>query len=97
MQLSYLSHVEIGQAVVLKTGWLFAHHAHLVVDDGQGIATWAGLQATRRGLGGRVSLAAEGLVRGSEVVMRNDRLFVGQAKRAIANTVCITASLLIER
>jgi hypothetical protein len=36
-------------------------------------------------------------VRASEVVLRDDRLFVGSTKRAIANTVCITVFTLIER
>ena len=31
-------------------------------------------------------------MRGSLVVLRNDVLFVGLGKRAIANTVCITVS-----
>jgi hypothetical protein len=51
MQLSYLSHIEMGKAACLKTGWLFAHRAHLVVDDRQGKAMWARLHPVRRGLG----------------------------------------------
>jgi len=40
----------------------------------------------------QAGFAAEGFVRGSQVVLRNDGPFVGWSKRAIANTVCITVS-----